>query len=197
MHLYGITAQAATTMSSGITSTSSGHSHGEMGMMAVFFNSMDTSLYSTAWTPSSTAGYAGTCIFLVLLAALFRALLAGKSIMEQRWLDQELARRYVAVRGKQPFAETVSQDSMAKDMVLSANGVEENVRVVERKRTMVRPFRLTVDPVRACLDMVIAGVGYLLMLAVMTMNVGYFMSVLGGVFVGSLAVGRFIGASEH
>ena len=35
------------------------------------------------------------------------------------------------------------------------------------------------------------------MLAVMTMNVGYFMSVLGGVFLGSLAVGRFITSSEH
>lgn len=35
------------------------------------------------------------------------------------------------------------------------------------------------------------------MLAVMTMNVGYFLSVLGGVFLGSLAVGRFTGASEH
>ena len=29
------------------------------------------------------------------------------------------------------------------------------------------------------------------MLAVMTMNVGYFLSVLGGTFVGSLVVGRY------
>jgi len=29
------------------------------------------------------------------------------------------------------------------------------------------------------------------MLAVMTMNVGYFMSVLGGVFLGGLALGRY------
>jgi hypothetical protein len=29
------------------------------------------------------------------------------------------------------------------------------------------------------------------MLAVMTMNVGYFLSVLGGVFLGSLAIGRY------
>ena len=38
------------------------------------------------------------------------------------------------------------------------------------------------------------------MLAVMTMNVGYFMSVLGGVFLGSLFVGRYINshfAGEH
>jgi hypothetical protein len=35
------------------------------------------------------------------------------------------------------------------------------------------------------------------MLAVMTMNVGYFLSVLGGVFLGSLAVGRFTLFAEH
>jgi hypothetical protein len=29
------------------------------------------------------------------------------------------------------------------------------------------------------------------MLAVMTMNVGYFLSVLGGVFLGSLLLGRY------
>lgn len=35
------------------------------------------------------------------------------------------------------------------------------------------------------------------MLAVMSMNVGYFLSVLGGTFVGSLLVGRFVLVSEH
>lgn len=35
------------------------------------------------------------------------------------------------------------------------------------------------------------------MLAVMTMNVGYFMSVLAGIFVGELVWGRFIGAEDH
>ena len=29
------------------------------------------------------------------------------------------------------------------------------------------------------------------MISVMTMNVGYFMSVLGGIFLGSLLVGRY------
>lgn len=35
------------------------------------------------------------------------------------------------------------------------------------------------------------------MLAVMTYNVGYFLSVLGGVFIGTLAVGRYTVVSEH
>lgn len=35
------------------------------------------------------------------------------------------------------------------------------------------------------------------MLAVMTMNFGYFMSVLGGTFVGSLAVGRYSATMNH
>lgn len=35
------------------------------------------------------------------------------------------------------------------------------------------------------------------MLAVMTMNVGYFLSVLGGVFLGSFVVGRWTGAAVH
>lgn len=31
----------------------------------------------------------------------------------------------------------------------------------------------------------------------MTLNVGYFLSVLAGVFIGSLAVGRYTAAGEH
>lgn len=166
--------------------------------MSIFFSSQDTPLYSSAWTPNSAGAYAGTCIFLICLAAGFRGLLAAKAIMEQRWLDAEMARRFVVVAGKQSFSEQLVTDPQAKDMVLSANGVEENVRVVQRHKIgNARPWRFTVDPVRAVMDVIIAGVGYLLMLAVMSMNVGYFISILGGVFIGSLAVGRFSPSSEH
>jgi Ctr copper transporter family len=144
-------------MGSGMSSSSN------MTMMAVIFqNVMSTPLYSTGWTPSSTGAYAGTCIFLILLASVFRGLIALKSWQENRWVDAELNRRYVVVNGKPPLAERLSRDSLSKSMVLSENGVEENVMVVKKRTTHARPWRLTVDPIRAALDTVVAGVGYLL-----------------------------------
>jgi Ctr copper transporter family len=133
-----------------------------MVMMSIFQTSMATPLYSAAWTPNSVGAYAGTCIFLIVLAVILRGILAYKAIREAKWLDVELQRRYVVVNGKESMAERLSKDSMARPIVLSENGVEENVMVVQRKKAITRPWRITVDPVRACLDVLIAGVGYLL-----------------------------------
>ncbi len=139
------------------------NSSGEMvAMMALFNIDTNTPLYSIQWTPTTTGGYAGTCIFLIILAVIFRGFLALKSWQESRWLDAELKRRYVVVSGKLPMSETLSRDSLAKEAVLSENGVEENVMVVKKTHGIHRPWRLSVDPIRAFIDTVIAGLGYLL-----------------------------------
>jgi len=52
-------------------------------------------------------------------------------------------------------------------------------------------WRVSVDFPRALYQMVLAGVSYLLMIAVMTLNVGYFLAVLGGIFLGEVLFGRF------
>ncbi|RDW72579.1 copper transporter family protein [Aspergillus mulundensis] len=173
------------------------HSHtspsSPMTMAMVFTTTHNTPLFSTQWTPSSTASYAGTCIFLVILSILSRCLVASKTHLEQRWRNTHLKRRYVVVAGKPSEAARVESHPDAKTaMLVTSQGIEESVRVVHRDTYETPPWRFSVDLPRAVVYVVIVGVSYLLMLAVMTMNVGYFASVLGGSFLGELLVGRFV-----
>ncbi|KAF2170464.1 hypothetical protein M409DRAFT_64196 [Zasmidium cellare ATCC 36951] len=132
-------------------------------MAMTFFTATNTPLFSFSWIPDTTGQYAGTCIFLIVLAAIFRALLA----MRIHFYD---IFAYVTHR-PQP------------------KGCAGQT---------IRPWRASEVMTVGLLDVIIAGVGYLLMIAVMTMNVGYFLSVLAGVFVGSVLFGRFVaGSASH
>lgn len=172
---------------------------GSMSTMTpmLFTTSHHTPLYGSGWTPSTSGGYAGTCIFLVLLAITLRGLFAFKGVLEQRWSIAARNRRFVLVKGRPTEAGRIDQDPDAKTgSLITVNGVEENVKVVQAKGGFM-PFRLSVDVPRAAVVTVIAAVTYLLMLAVMTMNVGYFFSILLGVFLGDLGLGRYARADEH
>lgn len=48
-------------------------------MSMTFFYSLMTPLFSAAWTPATTGQYAGTCIFLIVLAVVHRALVAFRT----------------------------------------------------------------------------------------------------------------------
>jgi hypothetical protein len=131
-------------------------------MSMTFFTSTTTPIFSSMWMPATQGQYAGTCIFIIMLGLVFRGLLALKARKEAAWLDAEFNRRYIKVAGKQTQGEKIAADSDSKKLILTENGVEEDVIVVKKRGTDVRPWRITTDPVRAVLDTVIAGVGYLL-----------------------------------
>ncbi|KAF1940216.1 hypothetical protein EJ02DRAFT_445664 [Clathrospora elynae] len=133
-------------------------------MAMTFFTSTSTPLFSSSWTPNSTGKYAGTCIFLIVFATIFRALLA------------------VRINFIEVLAAVERRHS----------GGAMHPYAVDSKSTTRRPWRASEAVITASMDVVIAGVGYLLMIAVMTMNVGYLLSVLAGVFVGSMVFGRFM-----
>jgi hypothetical protein len=133
-----------------------------MAMPMVFTTSHHTPLYGTDWTPTSSGGYAGSCIFLVILAITLRLLFAGKAVLEQRWSIAARNRRYVRVQGRPTEAGRIDQDPDVKTgSLITVNGVEENVKVVVAKREFM-PFRLSIDLPRAAITTVIAAVAYLL-----------------------------------
>ncbi|KAF3072747.1 hypothetical protein CFAM422_004957 [Trichoderma lentiforme] len=135
-------------------------------MATTFFIATNTALFSSSWIPQTTGQYAGTCIFLIAFATIFRALLAIRVNFPQ--VVDAIERR--SRHGRIP-------------------------PYLADSKTTIRPWRANEAVRLAFMDLILAGVGYLLMIAVMTMNVGYFLSVLAGVFLGSVIFNRFLATS--
>ncbi|KAK1857116.1 copper transporter [Colletotrichum chrysophilum] len=165
-----------------MTEHNHGHSNdgdGSMTMPVVFHTAMSTSLFSETWTPRTTGQYAGTCLTLIIFTIILRALLAFKPRLETTvWADDDTRGRLVVGHDDEETGkEGMPTRSNSKRQRNSDNGMrgiisEANIRLG-----------------RAIYEVIIALLGYLLMLAVMSMNVGYFVSILVGVFLGTLGLG--------
>ena len=120
------------------------------------------SLYSESWTPQNAGQYAGTCIFLIVLAITLRALFTAKAFLDAKALESALKRRYVVVAGDKIVSERASNDGSSMNGILTTNGMQEDVRIVSAPVKHTQPWRFSVDLPRAFLMTIIAGVGYLL-----------------------------------
>lgn len=143
-------------MDMGGASPSLGHG----GMGSAFFTATNTPLYSNSWTPNSAGAYAGTCIFLIILAIILRAAFTAKAHLDAQAVKSAMKRRYVVVEGE--GAEKLASDANSMTGILTTNGAAENVRIVEAPVHNAQPWRFSVDLPRAALMTVAAGVGYLL-----------------------------------
>lgn len=139
-----------------------------MSMTMVFTNGHHTPLFSSQWTPTSAGGYAGTCIFLVVLGILSRTVVAYRHVLELKWHDRATTRRYVVLAGETPEDREKQlargHPSGNEEATLTFRGVEERVRVLRtsRRGLEMQPWRFSVDVPRAVVFTVQAGVGYLL-----------------------------------
>ncbi|KAK0379078.1 hypothetical protein CLIM01_03577 [Colletotrichum limetticola] len=138
------------------------HSHGTEPMPVVFHTKMATALFSESWTPRTPGQYAGTCLALIVFTIILRTLIAFKPMLEATVWAGEYQKSHSRV-------------------------VEETARKERSSPPTTRLILLRVAH-GAC-EVIIALLGYLLMLAVMSMNLGYFLSILLGVFVGTLCLG--------
>jgi hypothetical protein len=129
--------------------TPSGHMVMSMQDMAMnFFNSYDTPLFSLDWAPSTGGGYAGTCIFLIVLAIIFRFILALRTNMTT--VAAAAARKRETALLVKTEAETSSDEDRA------AHGGQH---VVPRAKAR---WTLNDALITASIDTILAGVGYLL-----------------------------------
>lgn len=130
-------------------------------MNLAFFSSGTTALWSTGWEPSSPAGYAATCIFLVVFTFLFRAMLALKQAMENRWSEGTPQRQWFWSTEK-PVFEPLRTDPSLKKGILTVNGVVGDIELVTHDVRGPIQFRLSQEVTRAAMHTLLAGIGYLL-----------------------------------
>jgi hypothetical protein len=150
------------------SSSSSSSSSMSMSMPMAFTNDHSTPLFSTQWTPSTTGGYAGTCIFLIILAIISRMLVAYHHIIEAKWHDRAVNRRYISVAGDNNAdreRQALPTSEKNDEATLTVRGLDERVKVIRTPTHVgihITPWRLSTDLPRACIFTVQAGVGYLL-----------------------------------
>lgn len=150
----------------GSSSSSSSMSH---SMPMAFTNDHSTSLFSHQWTPSTTGEYAGTCIFLIVLAIISRMLVAYRHVLEAKWHARDVNRRYIHVAGGDADSDKERQglpaEQKSDEATLTVRGLDERIKVIRtptRAGIQISPWRFSTDLPRACIFTVQAGVGYLL-----------------------------------
>jgi copper transporter 1 len=124
------TATAGMAMPSSGDSSTPGMTMGMDQMAMTFFTGTTTALFSSSWKPATTGQYAGTCIFLIAFAIIFRALLAARL-------------NIIAV-------------------MAAVKHRHSGCYLADMKSSARRPWRADEAVMLASMDVVLAGVGYLL-----------------------------------
>ncbi|KAH8547503.1 Ctr copper transporter [Umbelopsis sp. PMI_123] len=143
-------------------------------MSMTFLENKNTPLWLQAFTPVTDADYAGAIIGLILLGVANRGISAGRYLCAKYSSARTEINAELKGKGQSP-----SEEEERSTMAFSTP-----------------PFKWRYDIPRALIAGLEAFTGYLLMLAVMTFDVGYFFAVIGGIMLGELVFGRYIlGAS--
>ncbi|KAI0768497.1 Ctr copper transporter [Trametes elegans] len=134
-------------------------------------------LFFKTWHPSSHGAIAGACIGLVIFAILERWVDAMRALAEDHW-----RRRHVP--------HTVVLPRHPHDMPSAPP------RKIRSPRT-IPPFMASHDIPRGVMYAFQALLMYALMLAVMTFQAAYIISIIVGLGIGEVLFGRIGGAKSH
>lgn len=183
------------------------------GMASTFSINTRVTLFFTEWTTTTPATYVLTIFFLFFLGMLNRFLGAVKSQLEMRWkatpTDEDRIRATVTGTGHagvprghfRKWSQALGSPHLAADHAEEIEPLSPApIPTDDEKRPSNRhkrfwvpsaPWSIKKDGVRAFLEFIRALIGYILMLAVMTYNVGFLFAVTGSVLLGELVFGRY------
>ncbi|KAI0932458.1 hypothetical protein AcW2_001085 [Taiwanofungus camphoratus] len=187
-----------------MSTSSSGGSMMMMGGMTPYlhFTGGDNLLFK-AWTPSSHGAIAGACIGLVVLAIFERFIGALRGLCQMYWRRRALAITSKTVPLASSISSTPSQEKSQTDIEeVNVNTLADRLPAdgsvsVQRLRRTIAPFILAHDLPRGALYAFQAFLAYTLMLAVMTFQAAFIISILVGLGIGEVAFGRLGNAESH
>lgn len=148
-------------------------------------------LFFKEWVPKSSGAVAGACVGLFVLAILQRCISGMRGVMDQHWKqrsDAIVAARFVRMRESASSTDKVSEGSGCCATEAAA---------APAPRPTLPPFILPHELARGGMQILQSFFGYALMLAVMTFNAAYIISILLGLGVGEVLFGRFAHGMAH
>ncbi|PSN61777.1 hypothetical protein BS50DRAFT_504095 [Corynespora cassiicola Philippines] len=189
------------------------------GMSSTFSFDTHVTLFFTEWTTTTPAAYIFTVIFLFFLGIFNRFLGALRSQLERRWKENqsksqnqiqqgmaELRKRPTTIQGHirswsrqlNPKTSRLDGDEEESEPLspappgLPVHTADKDASVSQAKFWIPSGvWSVKKDGIRAMLEFSRALIGYILMLAVMTYNVGFFFAVTGSVLLGEFIFGRY------
>lgn len=140
-----------------------------------------------SWVPSSPRAVTGASFALFFLAILERFVNGLRGRLRGYWASNALQRstKHAIRKGNASNTSERAPSSLGRRLIPTP-----------RKR-IVPPFILAHDFTWGTIYMFQAAIAYALMLAVMTFQVGYFVSVILGLGVGELLFGRWASVGSH
>ncbi|KAF8168331.1 copper transporter [Crassisporium funariophilum] len=164
-------------------------------------------LYFQMWRPTSAGAIAGACIGLIVLALLERWIAATRSVFYIHWHQRALA---LTSHRDQTLSDRKAPDNQDSESLEKSRGVQEDVQEIGRVNTTalamgtsrsrlrtITPFIPAHDIPRGILYALQMLLMYILMLAVMTFQAAFIISIVLGSGIGEVLFGRMAGQVIH